>query len=175
MKLFLAYTDYDDDDSLIQSLIAGQRSYAEHLLGFSLVEKEITEYFASFPEGSEDLYLVQGPIKTVASIQYTDPDGATQTLPTSVYRVETLATTARIKLVDGETWPETIADDFNAVVVDYTVQGYAGKLRDLYIIAVKRMVAEAFERREDKMDQLENRTTRAHLLLQQGKRWSWGK
>ncbi len=50
------------------------------------------------------------PLQSVTSITYTDTDGATQTLATSVYGVSTNGLFGTVYLKDGQSWPDLHAD-----------------------------------------------------------------
>lgn len=112
----------DDQDAVIDALIASARSMCEATLKRSLMPTVWTYRIDNcFPS---EIRLPIGPVQAdgVASITYVDDAGETQTLATSQYRVSH-GDTCIIRPAYGATWPATqpVTD---AVTVEFTA-GYA--------------------------------------------------
>lgn len=101
----LKMTGITDDDTLITALISSARDVAEKITGRELVQKTWTYTLDQFPRGLRDIWIEKAPLVSVASIEYLDGDGATQTLSTSVYGVNADPTHPKIYLKYGQTWP----------------------------------------------------------------------
>ena len=137
---------FTDDDLLIGSLISAARQDAENFLGQALVPQPwifALDYFpterladsapsrADFDAAGHYAYngwragatqiiaLPQPPLLSVDSVQYIDPNGAIQTLPSSAYQVDALSEPGRIAPAVGSTWPST-AQALNAVQIRFT-------------------------------------------------------
>lgn len=114
-----AYADQTDDDTRISGLIATARAHAEGATWCSLVLRTWEVTMDRFPAE----ILLQGPVRAVASIQYVDANGATQTMDAADYTVDTKSTVCRVVPAYGLCWPPT-RDHVNSVTVRYTA-GYA--------------------------------------------------
>jgi hypothetical protein len=66
-----------------------------------------------------EIYLINPPLQSVASIKYIDVDGVQQTLATDQYIVDTTSEPARITPAYGVTWPQT-RNQINTVEVTFT-------------------------------------------------------
>lgn len=76
----------------------------------------------AFPAGGLIVLDSVAPLASVTSIAYLDGAGASQTLATSVYSVDTDRRPGQIWLKYGQSWPATRAEP-NAVTITYTA-GY---------------------------------------------------
>lgn len=63
-----------------------------------------------------EVIIPRGPVKEISQVQYIDSDGATQTLATTVYNLNT--ETNEFLLAYDQSWPTT-RDQANAVWIDY--------------------------------------------------------
>lgn len=71
----------------------------------------LTQTWKVYPEKWDTVIeLPFPPLQSVTSITYTDTDGATQTLATSVYGVSTNGLFGTVYLKDGQSWPDLHAD-----------------------------------------------------------------
>jgi hypothetical protein len=134
-KLHLVVT-ITEDDSLITSLIAAARQYAESITRRALVAQKWSVLLDNFPRpgfnvGSAnwygpqwginpgpltvlspdgvtgyEIYLPFAPTMLVESIAYVDTAGAPQTLATDQYQID-LSTPACLTPAFGTVWPET--------------------------------------------------------------------
>lgn len=104
-------------DPLISALIQAVREHGENMTGRAFVYQELEYSCAYFPSAFK---LPRPPLVSVASIKYTDSDGAEQTVDPSTYQVDSYAQPGLIKPAYLETWPTDVrSSDFNAVRVRY--------------------------------------------------------
>ena len=114
-----ARVDGSDDDVLVASWITAARLYCETFTRRALVTqtwKLTLDGFAS------KIVLPHAPLQAVTSITYIDAAGATQTVTSTVYAVDTDAEPGIVRLGYGQTWPTT-RGFANDVTVNY-VAGY---------------------------------------------------
>ena len=106
-------------EALIEAATAELDGWSGHL-GRCLVTQSWRFDFAGFPCASR-LRLPLGDLQSLA-VTYVDPDGATQTLSSSLYRAVTDALGPFVELFSGASWPAT-ASRSDAVRVE-AVLGY---------------------------------------------------
>lgn len=114
--------DHDDDDTLIESLIAAASGHLDGwsgILGRALVTQTWRRDFGSF---ADKLRLPLAPAASIGSITYYDGDNAQQTLSTDVYRLFTDARGPYVALKPDQSWPGTYGRD-DAVSVTFAA-GY---------------------------------------------------
>lgn len=109
-----------DDDALITSLISAARQSAESMTGRALMPQT---WELALDEFGDEIRLPMPPLVSVTSVQYTDADGATQTLAISGYHVDDYSAPARLLPAYGTSWPATRAQA-NAIRIQYQA-GYA--------------------------------------------------
>jgi uncharacterized phiE125 gp8 family phage protein len=121
VKLHLR-VDFDEDDTLIASLITAARQAAETLTGRQFVTARWKMVLDSFPGPSlmgvpagqsfslpgHAVLLPKCPVQSVIAINYLDMGGALQTMPASSYTVDAACEPARITPVFGQIWPPTL-------------------------------------------------------------------
>lgn len=112
--------DISADDGYVGGLLASARRYVEQYTRRALVTQQRELLLDCFPRCIE---LPVSPLQRVASIQYVDTQGATQTLSSVSYRVDTSSDVPRIVPAYGYNWPST-QPVINAVTVTYWA-GYA--------------------------------------------------
>lgn len=140
--------DNTADDALFTILIQAAREYVEQYCNIALVTETITEYFDAFPAG-DVLTLSVSPLQTVTSITYVDSAGATQTLSSGLYNVDTAHQPARVFLDEGQTWPETYGQR-NCITVVYTAGfGAAAAVPAKLKLALLMSIAERYNNRQD--------------------------
>lgn len=114
--------DFDEDDTLIASLITAARQAAETLTGRQFVTARWKMVLDSFPGPSlmgvpagqsfslpgHAVLLPKCPVQSVIAINYLDMGGALQTMPASSYTVDAACEPARITPVFGQIWPPTM-------------------------------------------------------------------
>jgi uncharacterized phiE125 gp8 family phage protein len=111
--------DFDEDDTLIASLIAAARQAAETLTGRQLITARWKQVLDCFPGPSlmgvpagqaftlpgHAILVPKAPVLSVVSIDYLDMGSAIQTMPASSYTVDAACEPARITPVFGQIWP----------------------------------------------------------------------
>lgn len=111
--------DFDEDDTLIASLISASRQAAETLTGCQFVTARWKLVLDSFPGPSlmgvlagqaltlpgHAILLPKCPVQSVLAINYLDMNAVLQTMPASTYTVDTACEPARITPVFGQIWP----------------------------------------------------------------------
>lgn len=111
--------EHDDDDILITRLISVVRQHIENETSRSIVRQEHRLYIDEF----EEVFLPFGPVKSISQVQYIDSNGATQTLASSVYALDSKED--RLMLSYDQSWPDTRAQR-SAIWIDY----WAGYFND---------------------------------------------
>lgn len=120
-KLHLRAGDDTAEDAMITSLITAARQACEERLGRSLLPQTWQLTLDQFPEALE---LRRGPVRSITSIKFLDPDGVLQTLDPADYQLDTADPWVAYVVPALDTdWPDT-QENINAVRVQY-VAGYA--------------------------------------------------
>lgn len=140
-----ARVEHSDEDTLFENWIKVARAEAERVTGRQLTTSAAWRLtLDSFSE----IRLPRPPLLTVASITYLDGDGASQTLATSVYQVDTDAEPGCVRLAYGEIWPTTL-DHPGAVTINYTAGwASASAVPEEYKDAIKEIVAWKYRNRQ---------------------------
>ena len=111
--------DFDEDDTLIASLISAARQAAETLTGRQFTTARWKQVLDCFPGPSlmgvpagqafslpgHAILLPKCPLQSVVSINYLDMASVLQTMPASTYTVDAACEPARITPVFGQIWP----------------------------------------------------------------------
>ena len=137
-----------DDDTLIDSYVASARDVFQDVTHRALLTQTLEYSFEYWPSGRV-LELPRPPLQSVSSVTYTDSDGASQTLATTEYAIDTRSVVGGIVLGKDKTWP-SLDDIANAVVVQY-VAGYgaaASAVPATILQAIRFLVAQFYEVRE---------------------------
>ena len=98
--------DFDEDDTLIASLISAARQAAETLTGRQFGTARWKLVLDGFPRGA--IALAKCPVQSVVAINYQDMNSSMQTMPASTYTVDTACEPARITPVFGQVWPPSL-------------------------------------------------------------------
>ena len=98
--------DFDEDDTLIASLISAARQAAETLTGRQFVNARWKLVLDGFPPCA--IALAKCPVQSVVAINYLDMNSLVQTMPASTYTVESACEPARITPVFGQVWPPSL-------------------------------------------------------------------
>jgi len=133
-----AHIDTDADDTVIGQMITAARIWAEEFTGRSFVTQTITaksDYF------QDSMQMPQSPLASVTSITYLDQDGATQTLDSSYYNVDTTSEPGLVTLAYDYSWP-SIQTVHHAVTITH-VSGYgeASDVPSKFKVALMMLVA----------------------------------
>lgn len=112
-----------DDPSvlaLISDYLIVARESVENEVQTSLSQRTAILYLDDFPCWEVELRLP--PIQSVTSVVYLDTDGSSQTLSSTLYRVDTTGRPGRLTPIYGQLWPETY-ETTRAVTITF-VAGY---------------------------------------------------
>lgn len=116
--------DGTQDDTILASYIAAATAHLELVTGQLFSERTVDITLDDWPDG-DTLSLEVWPIQSVASVTYTDEDGADTVLSSSTY-VESLdGVPARLVLKSDQSWPTTTLQEADGVTIR-AVAGYAG-------------------------------------------------
>jgi uncharacterized phiE125 gp8 family phage protein len=107
------------EDAYITALIQVVREACENRIERTLVQTSWVLTLDTFPDAIE---LLMPPVLAVASVQYTDQDGALQVLNPADYVVDRAREPGWLVPAPGRQWPAT-ESGINKVVVTYTA-GY---------------------------------------------------
>lgn len=172
-------SDFYDDDALISSLIVAARQDAEKITWRALVTQSwrmVVDRFPSpqrgfgnvgwygpdwgtvpgpilmaSPEGRTgfEFFLPKPPLVSVTSITYVDTNGATQTLASDQYLVDSVSEPGRVTPAYGTLWPAT-RDQINAVTVSFTCgYGSAAAVPEGIKRWIRMRVSTLYENREE--------------------------
>lgn len=137
---------HDEEDSEIATYGLAAEEAVEAELSRALITQTWVLKLDRFP--CWEIKMPRPPLQSVTSVQYLDSAGATQTLATSVYTVDTTSTPGRIHLAYEQEWPTT-QDVPNAVIVTYKAGGTtAADVPHPTRQMVKLLVGEMYENRE---------------------------
>lgn len=152
-----ASIDHDDDDDLIEALIAVATAHFEGfkgVLGVSLID---TLWLESFLEFQSEIRLKNYPVKSIESITYLDPDGLEVVVDAHSYQLSDDSFGYYVIFSDGLDI-KTSHDWLDYLKIRY-VAGF-GESTDIpspIITAIKMYVAELYERREAQSERFELR------------------
>lgn len=139
--------DGTDDDTLITVLIAAARQYYEDACRRMLITQTWRLSLDCWPANS--LIIPKMPLITVSAIAYTDSAGATHTLSTDVYDVDTEAQPGRVTLAYNQSWPSVELYPLNPIQITFTAgYGAAASVPEVDKQAIKLLVGHWYENRE---------------------------
>jgi uncharacterized phiE125 gp8 family phage protein len=142
--LFMRYVGSLQND-VIDALITAARKDIENWTNRTMVTTTYEYYL-------EDLCAVMeiptSTVISVSSITYTDTDGNTQTLSSSLYGTDNVDPINKVYLLPEQTFPEVQVQP-NAVKITFTAgYGAASAVPETMKTAIKMRVAELYEHRE---------------------------
>ena len=108
-------------DDLLTRLIEGATEQLERDIERCLVQASWQQSQYGFPEDGKAILLNMGSATAISSITYVDDDGATQTLATDQYELDS-GRNAVTCLNDDDGWPETLLtpSERDTVFVNFT-------------------------------------------------------
>lgn len=112
--------DYHDPE--LRALIVAAREMVENDTGLVCYTGSFTQKFTDWQGDVIELADLR-PVTSITSIVYLDTDGASQTLATSVYQLETGNVKQFVRLKYNQIWP-SLRGDINGITITY-VAGYA--------------------------------------------------
>ena len=118
-------TGYDDD---LTEIIWDAVEYLECECHITLISTQVRATWDCWP--ADIVKLPAWPISSIDSITYTDTNGASQTLSSSLYRTNLVQCPAVVMPEIGESWPSLEADSINAVNINLTA-GYGAAASDV--------------------------------------------
>lgn len=141
-------------DPELTSLIKSARQWIEQYCGRSLITQTLRYKRDRFPSylcdrDSDLIRLPQPNLLSVTTVQYVDTDGATQTMSSGDYAVNTDALPGYVALGYGKFWP-TARCQRDAVTIAYTA-GYGPARSDVpepIRAAMKLILGDLYENRE---------------------------
>jgi uncharacterized phiE125 gp8 family phage protein len=155
--------DFDDDDTLIASLITAARQAAETLTGRQFITARWKQVLDCFPGPSlmgvpagqaftlpgHAILLAKAPVQSVVSINYLDMGSVSQTMPALSYTVDAACEPARITPVFGQIWPICLPQ-IGAVSVTFDVgYGTAAQVPEGIKSWIKLRVGSLYAHREE--------------------------
>lgn len=121
VRMHLRNPEITTDDASLLLYIQSAKETVEQKIGRKLMGETWEGYLDSFPVG--EIELPFPPLASVTYIKYYDTANVLQTVPTSVYRVDTSGSVGRVTLAFDQHWPGDVAHLENAVIVRF-VSGY---------------------------------------------------
>lgn len=151
-KLHLRVDD-PSEDALIESLITAAREQAEEFTRRQLCTatwRMKLDWFPCDPNefGRSEIVLPKPPLQSVTSITYVDADGATQTLSSSLYTVDTSSEPARLVPAYGEVWPTPRSQADSVTVTFVAGYGAASAVPASVKAAMKLLIGHLYENRQ---------------------------
>lgn len=142
--------DTSDDDTLIGDLIQSAREYLEDADNVALVSRKYDVAFDRFPDGNDPIVLPRAPLAGVTHVKYYGETGATSTLSSSNYQVDSTSKPGRILIDQDADWPTDSLRSGNGVVVRITAgYGAASAVPESFKSQIKLLVGDLYEHRGD--------------------------
>ncbi len=155
--------DFDEDDTLIASLITAARQAAETLTGRQFITARWKLVLDCFPGSSamgvpagqsfslpgHAILLSKVPVQSVVAINYLDMAAVVQTLPASTYTVDAACEPGRITPAFGQCWPNCLPQ-IGAVSVSFDAgYGTAAQVPEGIKSWIKLRVGSLYAHREE--------------------------
>lgn len=165
--------EHNDDDTLIESMVAMATEYAETYTGLDLVQRTWSYSIDEFPV--DHLTLPKAPVVSVSGVTYTDVTTSPEsnTVSTTVYGLESSSDRAAfLYLKYGQYWPQHTRMH-NGITIQF-VSGFdsfgspadlRGNVPDAVKFAILMMVGDAYNNREAKSDIALYKNDAAYSLL----------
>ncbi len=151
VKKHLRMDDLSHDDDSIMAYIMSASRNVEKQYGIALLTQTVKEYWSAFPcLTTEPLLLRIQPVQSITSIEYLDENGLTQTWDEEEWAFGGYNGATFIVPTPDHTWPATWSVP-NAITITYEA-GWGDLPTNVpndITQALKFMVADYFERRED--------------------------
>lgn len=134
--------DTHDDNIVLRSLIVAAANVLQKCTYRQFCTAEYNLVSDVFPSGTS-FTLQHPPLIDVMGITYIDTDGASQTLASSVYDVDTDSEPGRVALAYNQSW-EDIRGDINSVTVNYAC-GYGETAQESRATPANVEIGDVFE------------------------------
>ena len=141
--------DSTGDSALVTLYLRAARQLVENDSHRALVNRTVTCQLDRFPAGRDVLWLPKPPLVSVASITYVDTAGASTTMASTDYVVDTRSMPGRVQPRYGSVWPSA-QQRLGAVTLTYTA-GYGAASTDVPETdrqAIRMLVGHWYEHRE---------------------------
>lgn len=144
-----------EDDGLIAGYILAARNYLEEISGRAFLTQTWDATFdGDWPwlydidthRHSRLIQLLKSPVQSVTSVTYVDSTGATQTLASNQYVVDTASLIGNIYPAYGVTWPSVRCQ--RAAIIVRFVAGWTNNFPDSLRHALLLLVGHWYENRE---------------------------
>tara|TARA_R110000782_G_scaffold167129_10_gene259363 strand:+ start:3535 stop:4098 length:564 start_codon:yes stop_codon:yes gene_type:complete len=112
--------DNSDEDTFLSGLIAAATDHVENYTGRALVSQTWELVLDAF---SPSILLPKGPVTSIVSVKYFDPDEAEQTVSPANYALDDVADPQWLVRASNYSWP-AVADGINNVTIRF-ICGYA--------------------------------------------------
>ncbi|RST30156.1 hypothetical protein HMF7854_04435 [Sphingomonas ginkgonis] len=127
------------DELLIVDYVAAATDVLELYLGRSIMPQTWELTLDAF---SDTILLPRGPVQSIESVSYFDPDGVKQTLAAEAYQLDSTSDPAWLVLAGGAAWPE-LSIGVNNVVIRF-VAGCATVPPSLLLV-IRSLVAQMYD------------------------------
>lgn len=117
------------EDPYLESLITTARLTCEDFTKRKLITQTWKQYFDHWPR-RDTIELFLPPVQSITGVEYTDTNGTTQTLSTTLYNKSVTGERARIRLADGCSWPDLQSSCMDGVSIT-VVCGYGADRGDV--------------------------------------------
>jgi uncharacterized phiE125 gp8 family phage protein len=108
--------DTADEDTYVSALITAARQWVELKTSRTMLT---TSWLLSLPEWpTGPIYLPNGPLQGITSVQYLDDNGETQDLDDGLFVVDQYNVPPRLVLAPSQSWP-SITSQAGAIQVQY--------------------------------------------------------
>jgi uncharacterized phiE125 gp8 family phage protein len=140
---------HDEEDLLIEELIAAATERFERTTGLRLGETSLVLILDRFPNGADPIRVPFRPLRSVEEIRYVDTAGEWQTLDEAAYMVTTSRQPGVIRPTYAKIWPQ-IRSQPEAVKIELTA-GYED-VPSLARCAILLMIGGWYEHRSEYED-----------------------
>jgi len=137
--------DAADEDAYLQILLDAAEDAAEDETWRRLLTQTWDQYFDEF---EDPLYLRYPPLQSVTSVTYTDSNGDSQTLSTSIYEVGEENGIGVVRRKYNQTWPDTRSHEDVVTVRFVCGYGAAGDVPERIKHAIRIHAGWHFRNRE---------------------------
>lgn len=139
--------DGTQDDELLRAYLSAATAALELSTGQYLAERTVDIVLDKWPAG-DTIKLEAWPVQSIASVSYTDEDGTTEVLSSSVYVSSLDGIPARLVLKNDQAWPTVTLQEADGVTIRAVV-GYSGAIPDLAIQVLLLTIGLWYENREN--------------------------
>ena len=122
--------DIDDDNDLIEALVAAAREYVERLCRPQVALISQTWKLVLDATPGDTITLRPYPLQSVSSIKTISDAGVEATYSSSGYQVDTSSEPGRVRLKSGYSWPSTTLQALNGFQVTF-VAGFGDDPSDV--------------------------------------------